>query len=101
MPTNLAAWLDYIEALHPKSIAMGLDRVNEVKQRLNLNPQFPIVIVAGTNGKGSTCAMLEHIYHAAMLDPHTASVLDLEQIRSMVDELLLAHRQFLPDYFYS
>ena len=43
----------------------------------------------------------EHIYHAAMLDPHTASVLDLEQIRSMVDELLLAHRQFLPDYFYS
>ncbi len=65
LPTNLAAWLDYIEALHPKSIAMGLDRVNEVKQRLNLNPQFPIVIVAGTNGKGSTCAMLEHIYHAA------------------------------------
>jgi dihydrofolate synthase/folylpolyglutamate synthase len=65
MPTNLAAWLDYIEALHPKSIAMGLDRVNEVKQRLNLNPQFPIVVVAGTNGKGSTCAMLEHIYHAA------------------------------------
>jgi dihydrofolate synthase/folylpolyglutamate synthase len=44
---------------------MGLDRVNVVKQRLNLNPQFPIVIVAGTNGKGSTCAMLEHIYHAA------------------------------------
>ncbi len=65
MPTNLAAWLDYIEALHPKSIAMGLDRVNEVKQRLNLNPEFPILIVAGTNGKGSTCAMLEHIYHAA------------------------------------
>ena len=65
LPTNLAAWLDYIEALHPKSIAMGLDRVNEVKQRLNLNPQVPIVIVAGTNGKGSTCAMLEHIYHAA------------------------------------
>lgn len=65
LPTNLAAWLDYIEALHPKSIAMGLDRVNVVKQRLNLNPQFPIVIVAGTNGKGSTCAMLEHIYLAA------------------------------------
>jgi dihydrofolate synthase/folylpolyglutamate synthase len=65
LPTNLAAWLDYIEALHPKSIAMGLDRVNVVKQRLNLNPQFPIIIVAGTNGKGSTCAMLEYIYHAA------------------------------------
>jgi dihydrofolate synthase/folylpolyglutamate synthase len=65
MPTNLTGWLNYIEALHPKSIAMGLDRVNQVKQRLNLNPQFPIVMVAGTNGKGSTCAMLEHIYSAA------------------------------------
>jgi alpha-galactosidase len=42
----------------------------------------------------------EHIYHAAMLDPHTAAVLDLEQIRAMVDELLTAHRAFLPDYFY-
>ena len=46
-------------------IAMGLDRVNEVKQRLRLNPVFPIITVAGTNGKGSTCAMLECIYHEA------------------------------------
>jgi alpha-galactosidase len=40
----------------------------------------------------------EHVYHAAMLDPHTAAVLDLAQIRAMVDELLLAHRDFLPDF---
>jgi alpha-galactosidase len=40
----------------------------------------------------------EHVYHAAMLDPHTAAVLDLEQIRTMVDELLLAHRELLPNY---
>ena len=40
----------------------------------------------------------EHVYHAAMLDPHTAAVLDLEQIRAMVDELLAAHRPFLPEY---
>lgn len=40
----------------------------------------------------------EHVYHAAMLDPHTAAVLDLEQIRAMVDELLAAHADFLPDY---
>ena len=40
----------------------------------------------------------EHVYHAAMLDPHTAAVLDLEQIRTMVDELLAAHRAWLPEY---
>jgi alpha-galactosidase len=43
----------------------------------------------------------EHVYHAAMLDPHTAAVLDLEQIRALVDELLAAHRPFLPDYLHS
>jgi alpha-galactosidase len=38
----------------------------------------------------------EHIHHAAMLDPHTAAVLDVEQIHDLVDELLLAHREWLP-----
>ena len=75
-PTNLAAWLAYIEALHPKSIAMGLDRVKSVATRLELNPKFPIITIAGTNGKGSTCAMLEAIYAqsayrvAAYTSPH-------------------------------
>ncbi|MDR2730858.1 MAG: alpha-glucosidase/alpha-galactosidase [Treponema sp.] len=40
----------------------------------------------------------EHIYHAAMLDPHTASELSLDDIRSMTDELLEAHKQWLPEY---
>ena len=62
---DLNDWLTYIEALHPKDIEMGLGRVAEVKQRLNLSIAFPIITVAGTNGKGSTCAMLERIYHAA------------------------------------
>ncbi|PKO26340.1 MAG: bifunctional tetrahydrofolate synthase/dihydrofolate synthase [Betaproteobacteria bacterium HGW-Betaproteobacteria-8] len=65
LPSDVAGWLHYIEALHPKSIAMGLDRVYEVKNRLGLNPDFPLIIVGGTNGKGSTCAMLESIYHQA------------------------------------
>ncbi len=59
---DLASWLSYIEGLHPKSIAMGLDRVRLMIARLQLDPQFPIITVAGTNGKGSTCAMLEQIY---------------------------------------
>jgi alpha-galactosidase len=40
----------------------------------------------------------EHIYHAAMMDPHTAAELDLEQIWNLVDELLAAHGDWLPDW---
>lgn len=62
---NLTQWLSYIESLHPKSIAMGLDRVNGMIARLQLHPKFTIITVAGTNGKGSTCAMLAQIYQNA------------------------------------
>ncbi|MBA3696497.1 MAG: bifunctional tetrahydrofolate synthase/dihydrofolate synthase [Methylotenera sp.] len=62
---DLSSWLSYIESLHPKSIAMGLDRVKQVIELLQLNPKFIIINVAGTNGKGSTCAMLEQVYRQA------------------------------------
>ncbi len=62
---NLHGWLTYLESLHPKTIALGLERVAQVKQRLNLQPDFPIIVVGGTNGKGSVCAMLESMLHAA------------------------------------
>ncbi len=65
MPKNLADWLTHLESLHPKSIALGLERVAQVKQRLHLQPDFTVIIVGGTNGKGSACAMLEAILHAA------------------------------------
>ena len=65
MHSTLADWLTYLESLHPKTIALGLERVAQVKQRLNLQPDFPIIVVGGTNGKGSVCAMLEAILHAA------------------------------------
>ncbi len=61
-PKTLQDWLVYIEALHPKAIAMGLDRVQAVADKLQLKPNFPIITVAGTNGKGSVCAMLSQIY---------------------------------------
>ena len=64
-PNNASEWLAYIEALHPKSIAMGLDRVQAVADKLQLKPNFPIITVAGTNGKGSVCAMLSQIYAQA------------------------------------
>jgi dihydrofolate synthase/folylpolyglutamate synthase len=65
MSNTLAEWLTYLESLHPKTIALGLERVAQVKQRLGLQPDFPIIVVGGTNGKGSVCAMLESILHAA------------------------------------
>jgi len=64
-PASLAAWLAYLETLHPKSIALGLDRVRDVLARLDAPIRCPVVTVGGTNGKGSTCAMLESIYRCA------------------------------------
>jgi alpha-galactosidase len=40
----------------------------------------------------------DHLYHAAMMDPHTAAELDLEQIWSLVDDLLAAHRDWIPEW---
>lgn len=63
-PNSLAAWLAYLETLHPKAIALGLARVRGVYQRLSIAPALPVVTVAGTNGKGSTCAFLERMLSA-------------------------------------
>ncbi len=64
-PQTLDEWLAHCERLHPKSIDMGLERVKAVAQRMGLHFACPVIIVAGTNGKGSTCAMLESILHHA------------------------------------
>ena len=64
---TLDGWLAHCERLHPKTIELTLDRIATVKARLDLH--FPestaVVVVGGTNGKGSTCAMLESIALAA------------------------------------
>jgi dihydrofolate synthase/folylpolyglutamate synthase len=61
LPTTLAEWLDHCERLHTKNIDMGLGRSEEIKRRLGLSFKVPVITVAGTNGKGSTCAMIESI----------------------------------------
>jgi len=58
-PRDLAGWLAYLETLHPKAIALGLDRVRAVLGRLDAPIRCPVVTVTGTNGKGSTAAMIE------------------------------------------
>ena len=57
----------------------------------NINVQS-LTVEAALTGKR------EHIYHAAMLDPHTAAELDLDQIWNLVDDLIEAHGDWLPEY---
>jgi dihydrofolate synthase/folylpolyglutamate synthase len=70
MPTarfhRLSDWLAWQETLHPWKIELGLARVRQVAQRMGLLPlPCPVVVVAGTNGKGSSVALLESVYRAA------------------------------------
>lgn len=65
---TLADWLAWQETLHPKAIDLGLDRVRAVAERMGLQtPSHLVISVAGTNGKGSSVAMLEAILSCASL----------------------------------
>ncbi|MFL9925663.1 bifunctional tetrahydrofolate synthase/dihydrofolate synthase [Herbaspirillum lusitanum] len=64
-PSTLNEWLALLEQRHFKQIDMGLDRVMQVKQKLDIQFGCPVIMVAGTNGKGSTCSMLESILSRA------------------------------------
>ena len=59
---SIDEWLDFIGQITSDEIELGLDRVRQAFTNLNVKQSFPIVMVAGTNGKGSTCAFLESIY---------------------------------------
>ena len=74
---HLQDWLDWQQTLHSEKIKLGLDRVAQVADELGLmQPDFKVVMVSGTNGKGSITAILESIYHeagyrvAAYTSPH-------------------------------
>lgn len=75
--SSLPEWLSWQEGLHPSTIELGLERVTEVFNRLHPSPPpCPVITVAGTNGKGSSVALLESIYQnagyktAAYTSPH-------------------------------
>jgi dihydrofolate synthase/folylpolyglutamate synthase len=66
--TSLSDWLTYIEQVHTKEIDMGLSRTKELVNRLNIDfTEQYVVTVGGTNGKGTTCALIEQIcLHAGL-----------------------------------
>ena len=98
-PATLDEWLAHCERLHPKTIDMTLQRVSAVRERLGLRFQVPVVAVAGTNGKGSSCAMLESIARQAgyrvglYIKPHLVHFEERCRIdgRSVQAQVLLPH----------
>jgi dihydrofolate synthase/folylpolyglutamate synthase len=98
LPADLQGWLDYIERLHPATIELGLERVREVYARLDTPKFCPLFIVGGTNGKGSTCTLIEAMLKAAgfrvgkYLSPHILHFNERVHIggRSASDEELIA-----------
>ena len=62
---TLAGWLEYIERQHPSAIALGLDRVAETRRAMQFELACPVITIGGTNGKGSTTAILASILGCA------------------------------------
>jgi len=63
---DLESWLGWQETLHPRLIELGLDRIQQVFQRLYPKPPpFTVITIGGTNGKGSSVALLESIFVSA------------------------------------
>ncbi len=100
---DLPSWLTFLESAHPVGIDMGLARINQVKEALNLKFSCPVITVAGTNGKGSTCAFLEAIFCEAgyRVGCHTSPhFIDFEERarlsrENVSQELLLKHFQIV------
>ncbi len=98
MKRSLDQWLQYQLSTHPQAIAMGLERVREVAQRLQLLAlPCQVITVAGTNGKGSTVAFIEAIAKAsgfkagAFTSPHVLRYNERIRIdgQDVSDELLV------------
>lgn len=98
LPSTLADWLQLLESMHPKAIDMGLERVARVSQNIGIKFDCSVITVGGTNGKGSTCAMLESVllnagYRVGLYtSPHLLDFNERARINgeSVSDEALIA-----------
>lgn len=100
-PMTKTDWLTHLEGLHPRGqagIVLGLDRILQVKAALGQTQHCPVIVVGGTNGKGSTCAYLENIIDRAgykvgcYTSPHIQSYNERVRLngRQVDDEALCA-----------
>lgn len=98
--STLPEWLAHCEQIHPQNIAMGLERVREVAQRMALKFDCPVITVAGTNGKGSTCAMLEAVALQAGYKPgvYTSPHLVHFEERCRIHGEIAKAEDFLPHF---
>jgi dihydrofolate synthase/folylpolyglutamate synthase len=82
---SLAQWLSYLETIHLTEIDLGLSRISQVAKRLNINFSFAqVVTVAGTNGKGTTCAFIEN---ALLANDKTVAVYSSPHIENFNERL--------------
>ncbi|NPC57328.1 bifunctional tetrahydrofolate synthase/dihydrofolate synthase [Caenimonas soli] len=97
---TLQDWLAHCESLHPKTIEMGLERVQAVATRMGLRFDCPVITVAGTNGKGSTCAMLEAIALQAGYRPgvYTSPHLVHFEERCRIHGEIVAQQDLVPHF---
>ena len=95
---TLTEWLTHCERLHPHTIDMGLERVRTVADRMGLTMPCPVITVAGTNGKGSTVAVLESILRAAgyRTGVYTSPHLVHFEERMRIDSEAATAAQFVP-----
>ncbi|AGH81142.1 bifunctional folylpolyglutamate synthase/ dihydrofolate synthase [Psychromonas sp. CNPT3] len=91
MQKDLTQWLDKIMKLHPCEIELGLERITQVGERLKvINFDAKVITVAGTNGKGTTCAFLEEILSEA---GYKVGVYSSPHILAYTERLRIAHNE--------
>lgn len=94
---SLVEWLSYLESIHSTEIDLGLERINQVAQRLLISfSEQKVITVAGTNGKGTTCAFLEN---ALLSEGKSVAVYSSPHIDAFNERLRINKRDITDELF--